>query len=142
MQSDLANTATAAIDMLEGVNGPLSDVFVITATKGSNVLDIKFYSDPATFPGLTPRRTIVEDGTTQQVIQYFGGTVNAVDTFLAQSDVSEPGDAPGVPEPMSFVLAGVGLGSLKLIARIRAAASQRACARNIADNASAGSTST
>src|SRR6266699_3485083 len=57
-------TATFVAFFFEGAitAGILSDVFVITATAGSALLDIMFYSDPATFPTLQADLRFSETG--------------------------------------------------------------------------------
>src|SRR5205085_519701 len=109
------STLTNVARLLEFSNGPVSDVFVITATNNSALLDIKFYSDPAAFPTLTATvPDIVENGQSQLVTQYFGGNATVVDQFFVASDIIESGD---VPEPGSIVLLGSGLMSVFLLRR-------------------------
>jgi hypothetical protein len=107
-QVNTAGTSTAYVDLLDGDGTTISDRFIITATNGSNVLNVVFGSDaslPAIPPNGSNRGPITENGNFQQVIQYFGGSSTAVDTFQVRSDL-ESGDL--VPEPSSLALLGIG----------------------------------
>src|SRR5438552_62593 len=84
------STLTNVVRLLEFAGGPVSDFFVITATNNSALLDVRFFSDPATFPNLAATvPDIVENGQAQLVTQYFGGSATVVDQFFVASDVSE-----------------------------------------------------
>jgi hypothetical protein len=101
------STQTAYVDLLDPGGSTTSDRFIITATSGSNILNVTFGSDPL-LPAIPPNGVnagpLTEDGTFQQVIQYFGGSTTAIDTFQVRSDI-ESGD---LPEPSSLALLGIG----------------------------------
>ena len=89
---DTGPTDTAVRDLLES-GGSVSDRIIITATNGSNNVDLVFGSDPvlpSVPPGVRILPSLPEDGTFQQVLLYFGGTATPVDTFLLRSAVPEP----------------------------------------------------
>ena len=82
------------------IGGALSDRFLLTYAAGSNTVDLKFASDPATIilpPGASNFVNRVEDGTFQ-----FVGVIGIYDFFVRS-------DRADVPAPATALLLGSGL---------------------------------
>ena len=82
------------------IGGTLSDRFLLTYAAGSNIVDVKFASDPATIilpPGASNFVNRIEDGTFQ-----FVGPFDVYDFFVRS-------DRADVPAPATALLLGSGL---------------------------------
>ena len=99
--SPIQLSVTSYSDLFEDfVGGTLSDRFLLTYVAGSNIVDVKFASDPATIilpPGASNFVNRVEDGTFQ-----FVGPFDVYDFFVRS-------DRADVPAPATALLLGSGL---------------------------------
>jgi len=99
--SPIQLSTTSYSDLFEDfVGGTLSDRFLLTYVAGSNIVDVKFASDPATIilpPGASNFVNRVEDGTSQ-----FVGPFDVYDFFVRS-------DRADVPAPATALLLGSGL---------------------------------
>lgn len=99
--SPIQLSITSYSDLFEdSVGGTLSDRFLLTYAAGSNIVDVKFASDPATIilpPGASNFVNRVEDGTFQ-----FVGVIDFYDFFVRS-------DRADVPAPAALLLLGSGL---------------------------------
>lgn len=99
--SPIQLSITSYSDLFEdSVGGTLSDRFLLTYAAGSNIVDVKFASDPATIilpPGASNFVNRVEDGTFQ-----FVGPIDIYDFFVRS-------DRADVPAPAALLLFGSGL---------------------------------